>query len=93
MSKPTITIDQAEQEVRALMNKEQIEDRVYELAQELATKYIDKVAKENTIIDCDGNVCNDEDGLDGHGGEMWYDEVRDEVMKGLFEMISDSFKK
>ena len=87
MSKPTITIDQAEQEVRALMNKEQIEDRVYELAQELATKYIDKVAEENTIIDCDGRPCTEDDG----SGEMWYDEVRDEVMKGLFEMISDFF--
>ena len=49
-----ISIFDAEQKVREFANKELVEDRVYELAQDLVNKYIDKVEEEFAITDVNG---------------------------------------
>lgn len=83
-----ISIFDAEQKVREFANKELVEDRVYELAQDLVNKYIDKVEKEFAITDengveCDGESCD---------GTMWYDDARDDAMKIIFEKLDAFFK-
>ena len=52
-----ISIFDAEQKVREFANKELVEDRVYELAQDLVNKYIDKVEEEFAITDVNGVEC------------------------------------
>lgn len=77
-----INIYEAENLVRKMANDELIQDRVYELAQGLTEKYIEKVAGTNEI-----------DGLDEYGsGEEWYDEVKEEAMHILFEKLSAFFR-
>ena len=85
----TITIWRAEEKVRLMAENEQIEDRVYELIQSLVEGYISEVNAGNTIVDCDCNPCTGEDA----DGSMWYDEVREEVKKTLFEKLSEFFQK
>lgn len=82
----SISIFDAEQKVREFANKELIEDRVYELAQDLVNKYIGKVEEEFTITDENGVEC------DGDNGTMWYDDVREDAMKIIFEKINAFFK-
>ena len=75
-----ISIFDAEQKVREFANKELVEDRVYELAQDLVNKYIDKVEEEFAITDVNGD------------DTMWYDDVRDDAMKIIFEKLDAFFK-
>ena len=75
-----ISIFDAEQKVREFANKELVEDRVYELAQDLVNKYIGKVEEEFAITDVNGD------------GTMWYDDVRDDAMKIIFEKLDAFFK-
>lgn len=77
-----ISIFDAEQKVREFANKELIEDRVYELAQDLADKYIKQVEDEYGV-ECDGESAD---------GSMWYDEVKEDTMKILFEKLDAFFK-
>lgn len=77
-----ISIFDAEQKVREFANKELIEDRVYELAQSLADKYIKQVEDEYGV-ECDGESVD---------GSMWYDEVKEDTMKILFEKLDAFFK-
>ena len=87
---PTISIGQAEMEVRRKLLHEQLEDRVYELATELADHYIAEVEKEHTIVDCDGQEVNsDIDTSD----EMWYDEIKEEIKRSIFEKLGDWFRQ
>lgn len=85
--KPVISVTDAEQKVMELANAEQIEDRVYELAKELAEKYSSEVEEKFKIVDYDGEEVSDEN----CDGSMWYDEVRDTAMKCLFEKLSAFF--
>lgn len=85
----TVTIQRAEGKVRELAENEQIEDRVYELAQSLVDGYISEINAGNTIVDCDGNPCTGEDA----DGSMWYDEVREDAKKIIFEKLSEFFRK
>ena len=83
-----ISIFDAEQKVREFANKELVEDRVYELAQDLVNKYIDKVEEEFAITDVNGAEC-----VGGScDGTMWYDDVRDDAMKIIFEKLDVFFK-
>lgn len=75
-----ISIFDAEQKVREFANKELVEDRVYELAQDLVNKYIGKVEEEFAITDVNGD------------DTMWYDDVRDDAMKIIFEKLDAFFK-
>lgn len=75
-----ISIFDAEQKVREFANKELVEDRVYELAQDLVNKYINKVEEEFAITDVNGD------------DTMWYDDVRDDAMKIIFEKLDVFFK-
>lgn len=75
-----ISIFDAEQKVREFANKELVEDRVYELAQDLVNKYIDKVEEEFAITDENGN------------DTMWYDDVREDAMKIIFEKLDAFFQ-
>ena len=75
-----ISIFDAEQKVREFANKELVEDRVYELAQDLVNKYIDKVEEEFAITDENGD------------DTMWYDEVREDAIKIIFEKLDAFFK-
>lgn len=75
-----ISIFDAEQKVREFANKELVEDRVYELAQGLVNKYINKVEEEFAITDENGD------------DTMWYDEVREDAMKIIFEKLDAFFK-
>ena len=84
-----LSIHQAEEKVCKLAENEHIEDRVYELAQSLVDGYISKINVENTIVDCDGNACTG----DGADGSMWYDEVRENAKKIIFEKLSEFFRK
>jgi hypothetical protein len=81
--KKAISIFDAEREVRSLMEGDRIEDRLYEMALELADGYIKKVDDRCVVLDADGNICDDD------GGEMWYDEVKDEVVRGILERVAD----
>lgn len=87
--KPVINIVDAERKVMDLANAEQVEDRVYELVQELVGKYTSEIGEKYSIVDCDGDEFSGDGSLDG---SMWYDEVRDTAMKCLFEKISVMFK-
>ena len=75
-----ISIFDAEQKVREFANKELVEDRVYELAQDLVNKYIGKVEEEFAITDENGD------------DTMWYDDVREDAMKIIFEKLDAFFK-
>ena len=75
-----ISIFDAEQKVREFANNELVEDRVYELAQGLVNKYIGKVEEEFAITDENGD------------DTMWYDEVREDAMKIIFEKLDAFFK-
>ena len=75
-----ISIFDAEQKVREFANNELVEDRVYELAQDLVNKYIGKVEGEFAIIDENGD------------DTMWYDDVREDAMKIIFEKLDAFFK-
>jgi hypothetical protein len=75
-----ISIFDAEQKVREFANNELVEDRVYELAQDLVNKYIGKVEEEFAITDENGD------------GTMWYDDVREDAMKIIFEKLDAFFK-
>lgn len=75
-----ISIFDAEQKVREFANNELVEDRVYELAQDLVNKYIDKVEEEFAITDENGD------------DTMWYDEVREDAIKIIFEKLDAFFK-
>lgn len=77
-----ISIFDAEQKVREFANKELIEDRVYELAQDLVDKYIKQVEDEYGV-ECDAVDLD---------GSMWYDEVREDAKKILFEKLDAFFK-
>lgn len=79
-----ISIFDAEQKVREFANKELVEDRVYELAQDLVNKYIDKVEEEFAITD--------ENGVECVGESLWYDDVREDAMKIIFEKLDAFFK-
>lgn len=83
-----ISIFDAEQKVREFANKELVEDRVYELAQDLVNKYIDKVEEEFAITDVNGAECVGKSCVD----TMWYDDVRDDAMKIIFEKLDAFFK-
>lgn len=83
-----ISIFDAEQKVREFANKELIEDRVYELAQDLVNGYIKKVEDEYAVTDENGVECDGECG----DGYMWYDEVREDAMKIIFEKLDIFFK-
>ena len=83
-----ISIFDAEQKVREFANKELVEDRVYELAQDLVNKYIDKVEEEFAITDVNGVECVGE----SCDGTMWCDDVRDDAMKIIFEKLDAFFK-
>ena len=85
----TISVWEAEREVRILAEKEPIEDRVYELAQELAEKYTAEVENNHRIVDDDSGEEVSEDA----DGTMWYDEVREDAKKIIFEKIADFFTK
>ena len=85
--KQKIDISDAERMVREMTNKEQIEDRVYELAQSLIDGYIKKVEDEHRIM-VNGKPASEELG----SGEEWYDEIKDDMMKAVFERISDWMK-
>ena len=76
----SISIFDAEQKVREFANNELVEDRVYELAQDLVNKYIDKVEEEFAITDENGD------------DTMWYDEVREDAIKIIFEKLDAFFK-
>ena len=82
-----ISIFDAEQKVREFANKELVEDRVYELAQDLVNKYIDKVEEEFAITDVNGAECAGESCVD----TMWYDDVREDAMKIIFEKLDAFF--
>jgi len=84
-----LSIHIAEEKVCKLAENEHIEDRVYELAQSLVDGYISKINAENTIVDCDGNACTGEDA----DGSMWYDEVRENAKKIIFEKLSAFFAR
>lgn len=84
-----LLIHQAEEKVCKLAENEHIEDRVYELAQSLVDGYISKVNAENTIVDYNGNPCTEDDS----DGSMWYDEVREDAKKIIFEKLSEFFRK
>lgn len=82
-TKPTIEISTAEEMVCLMADGEQIEDRVYEMAQGLVNQYIGKVEANLEIA-----------GLDELGsGEEWYDEAREEAMKIIFEKLSEFFRQ
>lgn len=89
--KTNINIFDAEQKVREMANNEMIEDRIYELAQELTEGYICRIHANNEVLDADGNPCDmlnpDRD------GSMWYDEVRDDAMRILFEKMGEFFRQ
>ena len=85
--KEIISVTDAEIKVMELANNEKIEDRVYELAKELAEKYSSEVEEKFKIVDCDGEEVSDEN----CDGSMWYDEVRDTAMRCLFEKLSAFF--
>ena len=81
-----ISIQEAEQKMWELLDKEHLEDRLYELARELTNQYIEKIEKEYTIVDVDGVPCNSELSEDG---EMWYDDVREELVIDIFERVTN----
>ena len=55
----------------------------------LVDGYISEINAGNTIVDCNGNPCTGEDA----DGSMWYDEVREDAKKIIFEKLSEFFRK
>ena len=81
-TKKKITSDEAVEMMFDTLNKESIEDRIYEFADDLFGLYIDRIEKENEITD------NDEFGND----EEWYDEIRDEFLECVYDKVRSFLK-
>ena len=73
-----ITIEQAENMMFDLLGKEDMGDRIYEFAQALFVKYIDKIEAENQVIN--------KDILDRC--EEWYDHAQDEFFQTVYDRIT-----
>ena len=86
-----ISITEAEGRVRDFANAERVEDRVYELAQELVSDYICRVEHDCNVIDADGKNCNSY--LRYNDAEQWYDDVREDAMHIVLEKIADWIKE
>lgn len=76
-----ITQERAGEKLLSLIDKSELGDRVYELAQELCDEAIAKIEKEYTIVDVDNVPFTEDD------DEMWYDLYRDEFVSAVFEII------
>lgn len=76
-----ITQERAGEKLLSLIDKSELGDRVYELAQELCDEAIVKIEKEYTIVDVDNVPFTEDD------DEMWYDLYRDEFVSAVFEII------
>lgn len=76
-----ITQERAGEKLLSLIDKSEVDDRVYELAQELCDEAIVKIEKEYTIVDVDNVPFTEDD------DEMWYDLYRDEFVSAVFEII------
>lgn len=86
-----ISITEAEGRVRDFANAEHIEDRVYELAQELVNDYICRVENRCFVTDADGRNCNSY--LHREDSEYWFDEVREDAKHIIFERIAEWIKE
>lgn len=76
-------------ELVAELNDIKVEDEVYNLAHELCNKAIKKLEQKYKIVDIDGEECTEE----SRDGSMWYDDFRDDFVKGFFEKLSDWYKE
>lgn len=79
--KTKIDIFVAEEIVRQLAEKENIEDRVYEFVQSLADGYVEQVVNEYDVDDAE---------LDS--GSEWYDEVHEEIYEKIFNELAKFFQ-
>ena len=86
--KPISIFDAEQKVIRRAMN-EQVEDRAYEMAQELVDKYIKEVEDEYAVTDANGVECDGECA----DGSMWYDEVREDAKRVIFEKLAIFFQK
>ena len=84
-----ISIFDAEQNVIRLAMNEQVEDRAYEMAQDLVDKYIKQVEHEFAVTDANGVECYGESA----DGSMWYDEVREDAKRVICEKLAIFFQK
>lgn len=79
-----ITQERAGEKLLSLIDKSEVGDRVYELAQELCDEAIAKIEKEYTIVGNADYIPFTED-----DDEMWYDLYRDEFVSAVFEIIAE----
>ena len=75
----------AEDELRKRFNNENIEDRIYEFANNLFMKYVVDVENEYAVVDEKGKPA----GLDSNKSEMWYDDCRDEIVQGIYDKVRE----
>lgn len=83
MDKGNITIGQAQAKMFALLNVEQMGDRVYEFAQDLFQKYIAFIEKSYKIDGVEEYLDIDEE---------WYDEIQEEFYQAVYDKINDFLK-
>lgn len=90
MSKPVISAQKAQGElIEAAKSYARIEDRIYELAQDLVWEIIQRIEKENDVVDADGTLVTS----DTTESELWYDEAREDAMQYMYEKMEDFFKQ
>ena len=81
MNKKKISVNEAHEVLMAYFNSPQgkdLQDRVYELAQDTCYKQIDEIEHKYTVVDENGEP------YDGGDGKMWYDESRQIFMETFF---------
>ena len=65
--------------MRSIPDRPDFKDRLYEFAQQLCDEEIKKIESECTILGPDGKAWT------GDKDEKWFDECKEDVMKGILE--------
>ena len=77
--KDTIDVYKAESLMQEGLEKVNIEDRVYEFAQDIFNSLRDDINKNHVVVDVNGEPFD--------GGEEWYDDMRDEFFFDVYAKV------
>ena len=86
MEKKKINKEQATQMLINYFNENMdLEDRVYELAQDICNQQINEIDEKYSVLDEDGQTYDGSDGLE------WYDDARVEFIETFFDKLKQWF--
>ena len=79
--KQTISSEQAERMLMSYIERNDFQDRAYEFAQDLCNQAINDIESKYTIVDANGEQWTDDEEI------VWYDDIRDDFIKAVFEKL------